>query len=652
MDWLLKQERVGIRGGHMHYVGFRKMSCFAFVLVFALCWACAITGSVEGGSSPKAGVASPSPAAATPTAESATAAKGAKLLSVAMDESGLETVLRIAGSGPLKDYQFRRLGEDRFVLEIGDVPARAAKPALPGKSSRVKLNYARAKAGVRIVGNVRQPISDYTVDSVDNDIVVNLRFAEKKQVAAAGAAAEKPATAEKTRPGKAAARRGAVDAGEQVQGVDQQFPEYSATRPGGGSSELRHARKQYTGKPISLDLLDADLRNVLRLLADLTGTNIVIEPDVTGKVTLKVEQVPWDQVLDMIISMNDLGQEQVGSVIRIARRSKLKSEWAQQAEAIRAKQEYLLTSKDLGEINTAYLTVNYAQVTDVASKINEAKSDKGRVSVDERTSLIIYSDYPGRINNARMLLNRLDRPTSQVLIEARIITLTSEVKRSLGMNLGFGGDTPNHSATVPFTDFLINSPPANLFALNLAQMVGTTLLKVDLTISALETADEIRIMAAPRVLTMNNVKAVISQGVQIPYLKVGDTASNITGTDFKDAVLELAVTPHITPDHKVRMTIEAKQDEPSSTVTGAQGQPGIDTRKISTELLVDDGNIIVIGGIIRNRDEAKKTATPGLSDVPILGRLFKSNEVDAQRNEILIFICPKIVDVTKPSERT
>jgi len=145
---------------------------------------------------------------------------------------------------------------------------------------------------------------------------------------------------------------------------------------------------------------------------------------------------------------------------------------------------------------------------------------------------------------------------------------------------------------------------------------------------------------------------VISQGVQIPYLKVGDTASNITGTDFKDAVLELAVTPHITPDHKVRMTIEAKQDEPSSTVTGAQGQPGIDTRKISTELLVDDGNIIVIGGIIRNRDEAKKTATPGLSDVPILGRLFKSNEVDAQRNEILIFICPKIVDVTKPSERT
>jgi len=161
-----------------------------------------------------------------------------------------------------------------------------------------------------------------------------------------------------------------------------------------------------------------------------------------------------------------------------------------------------------------------------------------------------------------------------------------------------------------------------------------------------------RIMSAPRVLTLDKVKAIISQGVQIPYLKVGDTASGVTGTEFKDAVLELQVTPHITPDRKVRMTIEAKQDEPSTTVVGAQGQPGIDTRKISTELLVDDGNIIVIGGIIRNRDTLTKSATPGLSDIPLLGRLFKQEESETDRNELLIFISPRIVETSTPFDRT
>ncbi|MCE5336901.1 MAG: type IV pilus secretin PilQ [Desulfobacteraceae bacterium] len=412
------------------------------------------------------------------------------------------------------------------------------------------------------------------------------------------------------------------------------------------------ARKQYTGKPVSLDLLDADLRNVLRLLADVTGTNIVIEPDVTGKVTLKVEQVPWDQVLDMVLSMNDLGKEQLGNVIRVARQAKLRSEYQQQVEAIRAKQELSETTKDLGELSTVYLAVNFGKPTEIATKLTEAKSERGKVAVDERTSLIIYTDYPARIATARQLLARLDRPTPQVLIEARIITLKSQVSRTLGVDFTFSSSHQTTSVS-PVQNFQINPPTAaNPYQLGMtvAQLFGKTLVSVDLQVAALETANDARVVAAPRVLTLDNVKAVVTQGIQVPYLKVGDTAANVTGTEFKDATLELQVTPHITPDRKVRMTIDAKQDTVSTTTYG--GQPGIDTRKISTELLIDDGNVIVIGGVIDNSSSHNVSSTPGLSKIPLLGRLFKREDSDESRNELLIFISPKIVEVSKPYDRT
>jgi type IV pilus assembly protein PilQ len=177
---------------------------------------------------------------------------------------------------------------------------------------------------------------------------------------------------------------------------------------------------------------------------------------------------------------------------------------------------------------------------------------------------------------------------------------------------------------------------------------------VDLAIQALQSLSQARIVAAPRVMTLDNVKAVVTQGTQVPYLQVGDTASNITAVAFKDATLELAVTPHITPDRKVRMLINAKQDTVSSTVynVGNSGEPGIDTRKIQTELLVDDGNVIVIGGVIDNQSTVTKSATPGMSDVPILGRLFKNDTSDDKKNELLIFISPKIVEVSKPTDNS
>jgi type IV pilus assembly protein PilQ len=425
-------------------------------------------------------------------------------------------------------------------------------------------------------------------------------------------------------------------------------------KPAEGIGTPAAARKEYVGKTISLDLMDADLRNVLRLLSDLAGINIVIEPDVTGKVTLKVEQVPWDQVLDMVLSMNDLGKEQVGNVIRIAKQSKLRQEYLQQADAIKAKQSLAETTRDLGELSTVYFPVNFAKPAEMAAKISDGKSERGKVGVDERTSLIIYTDYPARVTGARQLLQRLDRPTPQVLIEARIITLTSDTKRTLGVNLSFSSAHPQNAPTSQ--NFAINPPIPGLSQLsaNVYTLIGKTLIHVDLEIQALQQVQLIRVVAAPRVLTLDNVKAIVSQGTEVPYLQVGDTAANVTATAFKDAVLELQVTPHITPDRKVRMLINAKQDTVSATVysVGQGTEPGIDTRKIQTELLVDDGNVIVIGGVINNQSTYLNKTTPGLADIPILGRLFKSESTEDQRNELLIFISPKIVEVSKPYDKS
>jgi type IV pilus assembly protein PilQ len=413
------------------------------------------------------------------------------------------------------------------------------------------------------------------------------------------------------------------------------------------------ARKEYTGKGISLDLMDADLRNVLRLLSDLTGTNIVIEPDVQGKVTLKVEQVPWDQVLDMVLSMNDLGKEQVGNVIRVAKQVKLRQEYMQQVEAIKAKQNLAESTRDLGELSTVYFSVNFGKPSEIATKITDGKSERGKVSVDDRTSLIIYTDYPQRIANARQLLTRLDRPTSQVLIEARIVTLNSDTQRQLGMQLSFSSQRPPPAGSGNSQDFFVNPPVpgTSQFIANIFQMVGKSLINVDVQINALESIALARIVAAPRVLTLDNVKAIVTQGQEVPYLQVGDTAANVTATQFKDATLELQVTPHITPDRKIRMLINAKQDTVDNTVL-YNGEPSIDTRKIQTELLVDDGNVIAIGGVINNSSTVNKSDTPGLQDIPILGRLFKNDKTEDIRDELLIFISPKIVEVSNPQDNT
>jgi type IV pilus assembly protein PilQ len=596
-----------------------------------------------------------------PPSPVAAANRGDQILDLQIDDSPEIIVIRMTGNAPLQDYQFRRSGERQFVVELSNIKPGGALNLLPISSETLTLSDGgRASPNtIQLAGTLQKPLDYYVLNSVGNELSLALHLAKDAygpgestgvpplSCSTSSAASSElpmasapPQTAREVAP---PSRGRPVNRPPSAPGLAAQRAPMPGSRTG---DEI--TRKRYTGKPISLDLLDADLKNVLRLMADITGTNMVIEPDVAGRVTIKVEKVPWDQVLDMILAMNDLGKEEVGNVIRIARLMKLKQESNQQVEQIRAKQELLEVAKDIGVISTAYLTVNYAQPVEIATKVSEVKSDRGKVSVDERSSLVIYTDYPARIEAAKNLLARLDRATAQVMIEARIVTATQTITRALGTE--WHAKFERYGVTpIPGTrTFEVNRPADPLFGFTIASLWGQTLASIDFKLSALETSQEVNIVAAPKVLTINNMKAVISQGTQIPYLVRSDYGSS--STQFKDAVVELQVTPHVTPDQRVRMEIQAKQDEPTAKdyQVGDSSVPGIDTRKITTELLVDDGQVIVIGGVMRDREEESNRGTPGLKNIPILGWLFKNVTEAKDKTELLIFISPQIVESSGP----
>jgi type IV pilus assembly protein PilQ len=407
--------------------------------------------------------------------------------------------------------------------------------------------------------------------------------------------------------------------------------------------------KVYTGQKISLDLQEVDIRNVLRLLADVTGKNIVVEPGVSGKVTLKVDNVPWDQVLELILKINELDHVMEGNVLRIATAAKLKAEFERQREAVEAQKELMAAARDLGEISTEYLQVNYADVGDISAQIDNIKSEKGTISVDNRTNLIIYSDFPKRIETAKEILARLDKATKQVMIESRIVSANTNFTRNLGVswNASYTNNSLNNrlsSADNSNTlDFSVLAPTSAVgtFGLNLARNLGVNnLFELDMTLDALEQAGEGRVISSPRIFTLDHVQAMIQQGDQIPYPQ--RTEEGTISTAFAPATLSLTVTPHITPDGKVRLEVLAKKDEADFSRT-VQDVPAIRTQEAQTELLVNDGDTIVIGGIVIQDYSWSEERVPFLWRIPILGWLFKNRQVNDEKTELLIFLSPSIV---------
>jgi type IV pilus assembly protein PilQ len=415
------------------------------------------------------------------------------------------------------------------------------------------------------------------------------------------------------------------------------------------------SQKKYGGHPISMDFQGVDLRSVLRVFAEESGLNMVLDPAVQGTVDVQLRDVPWDQALDMILRANKLGYIVDGTIVRIAPLSALADEETQRRK---------LTDEQAlaGQLQVLTKTLSYAKAEELQALLTKsALSQRGIVQVDPRTNTLIITDLPDRLTTASDLIATLDKPQPQVEIEAKIVQANKNFERRLGVQWGFNGAVspalgnttklafPN-SGSIGGATGGTQGPAGTGTAVNLgvggaSSAVGLALgsvngaFNLDVALSALETTGNGRILSTPRVTTQNNVAAEVAQGTQIPI----QTVSNNTVTvGFKDAALILKVTPQITAAGTVIMMVALENSQPDFT-RSINGIPPINTQRATTSVLVNDGQTTVIGGVFISNDQAQQDRTPGLGSVPLLRWLFKRETNTTSDQELLIFITPRII---------
>jgi type IV pilus assembly protein PilQ len=434
----------------------------------------------------------------------------------------------------------------------------------------------------------------------------------------------------------------------------------------------------YTGDRLSLNFQDIPVRAVLQLIADFTGLNVVVSDSVDGNLTLRLQNVPWDQALDIILKSKGLSKREAGNVMLIAPSEEIAAQEKIDLEAAQAITE-------LAPIRTAFFTINFAKATELEPLFTGGEgeedaagllSGRGSVIIDERTNTLIVKDTDEVISEIRKILAELDIPVRQVMISSRIVIAQDDFTRELGNRFGltrsdtFGSDgLYNTSGTVQATDVMTSSNFENLantgqpfptevpfgtadrFNVNLPTSglatgtIAFSILKgsslIDLELSALQAENQGEIISSPRVVTADRHEAFIEQGVEIPYLSA--TSSGATQVEFKKAVLSIKVTPQITPDDRIIMDLQVNKDAVGEVFAGI---PSIDTREVDTQVLVNNGDTIVLGGIYEQvtRDEVDKV--PLLGDIPVLGYLFKHTLESDEKAELLIFVTPKILKDT------
>lgn len=412
------------------------------------------------------------------------------------------------------------------------------------------------------------------------------------------------------------------------------------------SSQGLNQEQVFTGQKISLVFDDANIRNILQLIAEVSDLNIIAGDDVKGTITLRLIDVPWDQALKLIMDIKGLGMLREGNIVRILPKAQIR----------KMQQEQFTASRNLEKMEdlvTEVVTVNYTDVSSVAEKSGKRLTERGSIIEDVRDKKLIITDIPSAVADIKQLVALLDTPERQVLIEARIVEASSTFSRDLGVNWGITYDNHPSDTTSASGDIA----GGGAFSLNPASVaagtagfasdftfgrVGLDKLVLDLRIAALEQSGHGRIVSTPRVSTLNGEEAEISQGTEIPYTTTSDEG---TKTEFKKAELSLKVTPEINPDGSIFLEIEAKNDSRGATVpTGLGSAPAIDTKQAETKVLVQDGETTVIGGIFIEDKSESSAGVPWLQHIPILGYLFKSNTVSSERRELLIFITPRILD--------
>ena len=444
----------------------------------------------------------------------------------------------------------------------------------------------------------------------------------------------------------------------------------------GASKEILefYEDKEYEGARVTFNFQDIPVRSVLQLIADVSNLNIVVADNVAGNLTLRLTNVPWDQALDIVLDARNLDKRENGNVIWIAPTADIA---AREQQLLQAMQD----RKELEPLATALISVSYASAEDMQTLITEASSnseteagllsDRGSVAIDSRTNTLMVTDTPDRIEAIQKLVLDLDRPVRQVQIDSRIVIASSDFAHAIGVRFGVtalhdarnilavagdgaGADLVN-PATNPRDDQLLDVPripdrynvnlpvaDPNAGSIGFSFLAGSVLLDLELT--ALEAEGDGEVISTPRVVTANQSEAFIQQGVEIPYEEA--SSSGATAVQFKEAVLELRVTPLITADNRVQLELEIKQDTVGEIYeTGRGGSvPSIDTRELSTSVLVNNGETVVLGGIFQDERKRQSDRVPYLSSIPVLGNLFKRRANQTKKRELMMFVTPTIVE--------
>jgi type IV pilus assembly protein PilQ len=574
-------------------------------------------------------------------------------------------VIATAGDPP---YQVSKKAGGVTLLFKGAVAEKGLLRRIDAKKFGIPVKAIAPSGGKKgvTVAVAFAPGSPYTVEKRDGSVVVAFPkgAAEGKADlvarAAPGSAPDVAKTEEEPEPVEAKAEPASLQ-GSQSWGFLT------------GSSDVG---RKYSGQRISMDFKDADLTNVFRIIAEVSNLNIITADDVKGKVSLRLVNVPWDQALDIVLRSKSLGAAQEGNVLRIAPLSSLRKEeqdrFDAQKQIDQSRQEALNRAAEVKATQEAVfdtIPVSYSKASELLGMIKPLASKYGKLDSDDRTNVLVIRDLPQNIAEVKALVATLDTATPQVLIEARIVEVDTSFTRELGIQWGgtfrgggntqFGitgaqgssggsiaGGAVNATNTPPFSP----AAPTPTFAINLPAAIGSGAgggiafgilrdnLRLDLSLSALEASGKGKIISSPKIVTMDNKEAVIEQGTQIPYSTVSASGTN---TQFVDATLSLKVTPHITPDGRVSMKLEAKND--SQGEVGATGQPAINKKKATTQVLIRDGETTVIGGILQISRSENRAGLPWLSKIPVLGYLFRKDTNSTRNRELLIFITPKIL---------
>ena len=609
-----------------------------------------------------------------------------RLLSVEPEKSADGTLVRLRTDGGVAGVETSVLADPaRLVLDLTGVRTTDAPAATAIGSPQVKqVRVASHGEKVRVVFDApsSQALDQRRVVPVSDGLLVALGSGPGIESAMSAAQAGSPVQAAKSEPAPAESAPAAVakapvqegDAGSESASAPPAAPAPAATKavaavkpktapPAAvdpsvdGIGVLEEGGlldgKEYIGRRISLDFKDVDIRDVLRLIADVSDLNIIAGDEVTGNVTIRLVDVPWDQALDVILLTKGLGFVRVGNVLRIAPGEMLKSEEEARLQERRAKEK-------LEDLVVKIQPINYSNVKENAKLVKRLLTPRGTVDVDLRTNTLIIKDIPSVIDEATALVKAIDTQTPQVMIESRIVEASLDFSKEIGLEWGAGSqpDEDEEDFTIggmrpitgsdsnfPFNNannVVVTNPitltPAGL--INLGAFILDDRFNIDARLAAAELNGEGKVISSPRVVTLDNREAKIEQGVSIPFQTFENGDAQL---EFIDAVLSLKVTPHITADRSIIMAIEVTRNAPDDSVSTPTGSPAIAKNQAQTETLVKDGQTLVLGGIYVIETSENEQRVPGFWKLPVLGYAFKNNGVRDRRKELLIFVQPTIV---------